>query len=460
MGQNELWLQSALVLGSSLLFAAITLFAFTTTWAQTASDKRQPLSWHFTLRRSTYANSYKAQTSIVTVYDTAYEYEVTSGIGPFNSSYVDQFVDSLQDPPFSVIPYSYSSVVYNLVTNSLFSTITEPLGCQRSDRDLNCESYILSGGLSMTAPWTPPGNLDHPLVRIANVPSIQVEFLGHSGNISFESSDCVLFGSNETYIAAELCLAAVGGLMHAVIDKDSLFATEQQMKTRSNLTIMGLSELSAPDHIDVSESDVAGYMSALSWLLDYSAANIPAPSSVIEIFWSNQDSLSDTFVDGILLQNFRSVLAFPVWLFNANNYGNTEISGKILNQGLPFEFYTQAAVVAPLVKLKFDPNLLVVFMCLEGIVLVFLWATTLFLLLPWSSEAPVPLSSYPIFDFLFKSWVSWDFDTDRDSLWKADSSQILGHAGGARIYTNQGAREQESRIAFTSTSYTRAKGFL
>lgn len=87
-------------------------------------------------------------------------------------------------------------------------------------------------------------------------------------------------------------------------------------------------------------------------------------------------------MEGILLQNLRSIVAFPIWLFNANNYGNTAISNKALNPGLPAEFYTKAAVVSPLVKLKFDSTLVRVFIALEGIVRLFLWIALLWLFSP------------------------------------------------------------------------------
>ena len=145
-------------------------------------------------------------------------YEVTSGIGPFNASYVDQFVQSMKDPAFpsvSVIPYTYSSVVHSLIVNSLFSTVAEPISCTPSGGDSECASYILSGGLSLTAPWTPPSNPDYPLVRIGDVPTVQIEFQSRRGKGSFDGDNCVLFGTNDTYIAAELCLEAVGGSIHA-----------------------------------------------------------------------------------------------------------------------------------------------------------------------------------------------------------------------------------------------------
>ncbi|KAK5653205.1 hypothetical protein OQA88_9103 [Cercophora sp. LCS_1] len=374
-----------------------------------------------------------ARTSLITVFDTALVYDVTSGTGPFNASYVGTFVSALRDqdtdPPVAIVPYAYSSIVHNLITNSLYSTVAEPLRCQPSERDLECASYMLSGGLSLAAPWTPSGNPDHRLVRIKEVPVVQVEFHGRSGATSFSESDCLLFGSDRTRIAAELCLALAQGSMHATlflcdgIDSGRCVANKSLtpnitttmtvfkrqatvLSARSNLTIVEVSELTPPGQISLNTTDVDAYKAALSWLLDFRAANIPAPSSILEIFWDNQNSLSDTYVDGILLQNFRSILAFPIWLFNANNYGNTALDFKALNPGLPPEFYTTAAVVAPLVKLKFDPTLVTVFISLEGTVLLALWVALLWLFLPWSTGVGLAVSSFPAADLLFKSEVT------------------------------------------------------
>lgn len=417
-------------------------------------------------------------------------YDVTSGIGPFNASYVGPFINAFQDqdtfPPISIVPYAYSSVVHNLITNSLFSTVAEPIFCRPSERDLECASYVVSGGLSLAAPWTPTGNLDHPLVRIRGVPAIQTEFRGRWGaSSSFSDSDCVFFGSrsNRSRIAADLCLSAsADGLLHAGLFLcDGLDSVSRKCRrepgvelplnviipnitttmavfgrqgtvisARSNLTITGISDLTPPVPIAMTASDVVAYRAALSWLMDFSAANIPAQSSILEIFWDNQGSLSGTYTDGILLQNFRSILAFPIWLFNANNYGNTALNNSELNVGLPPEFYTRAAVVSPLVKLQFDSTLLKVFIVLEGIVLLTLWAALLWLFAPWSSGASFAISSFPAFDFLFKTDV---FEAAADSrsngaaagecgLRTAEGSQILQRVDQVVVYAATGSESQ------------------
>ncbi|KAK0627904.1 hypothetical protein B0T14DRAFT_422946 [Immersiella caudata] len=429
-----------------------------------------------------------ARTSLITVFDTALVYNVTSGIGPFNASYVDSFINAFQDqdtsPPTTIVPYAYSSVVHNLITNSLFSTVAEPILCQPSERDLDCASYVVSGGLSLAAPWTPTGNPDHPLVRIRGVPAIQTEFQGRRGaGSSFLDSDCIFFGSrtNRSRIAADLCLSASpDGLLHAGLFLcDGLNSVSRKCRqeprvdqpltvipnitttmavfgrqatvisARSNLTITSISDLTPPIPISMTASDVRAYRAALSWLMDFSAANIPAQSSILEIFWDNQDSLSGTYTDGILLQNFRGILAFPIWLFNANNYGNTALNNSELNVGLPPEFYTKAAVVSPLVKLHFDSTLLKVFIVLEGIVVLTLWVALFWLFAPWSSGASFVISSFPAFDFLFKTDVveavgdsRSSGDTETGRLKRGKGPKILKRVNQVVVYAASGSESQ------------------
>jgi len=224
------------------------------------------------------------------------------------------------------------------------------------------------------------------------------------------------------------------------------------ISARSNLTITGISDLTPPIPIPMTVSDVAAYKAALSWLMDYSAANIPAQSSILEIFWDNQGSLSGTYTDGILLQNFRSILAFPIWLFNANNYGNTALNKAELNVGLPTEFYTGAAVVSPLVKLHFDSTLLKVFIVLEGVVLLTLWVALLWLFPPWSSGASFFISSFPAFDFLFKTDVlevasdsRLNNAGDAGQLKTAEESKILKRVNQVVVYAAAGSESQGGR---------------
>lgn len=82
----------------------------------------------------------------MTVFDTAVVYDVTSGIGPFNESYVDPFIQCMTspEPPQTALHYSYYSNVHNIITNPHFSTIAVPQHCTPTDDSISCASYILA----------------------------------------------------------------------------------------------------------------------------------------------------------------------------------------------------------------------------------------------------------------------------------------------------------------------------
>ena len=146
-----------------------------------------------------------ANTSSATIYDTALAYNVSAGVGRFNASLVEPFMEFMQslapEYPYQVLPFTYFASVYVLVLNPLFSTITSPIQCQGQ----GCVSYLLSGGLSMAGPWVPPGSVDHSLVRIRDVPSVQLEFSGPVDS-NFQDADCDVFGKGGFAIGIKVCV--------------------------------------------------------------------------------------------------------------------------------------------------------------------------------------------------------------------------------------------------------------
>jgi hypothetical protein len=170
---------------------------------------------------------------------------------------------------------------------------------------------------------------------------------------------------------------------------------------------------------------IAQYKAALGWLLDYEAAGIPAPSSIIEVFWSARNDLDSPFLDSHTLQLFQSILAFPVWLFNANNFGDPRRRKKEISPDLPPEFYTTADIIAPYQKIKFDPLILELFCVFQGIVLVFVWAVFLWAIVV-AKTLPM-VSSYPLFDFAVKPTSNLHdvVSERRHELWDAGDSRTL-----------------------------------
>jgi hypothetical protein len=117
---------------------------------------------------------------------------------------------------------------------------------------------------------------------------------------------------------------------------------------RSNFSILSLTDIGPPSQD--SGIDLPAFRAALDWLLDYNASAIPATSSIAEEFWTAQDQLSSEYWSGVPYQTLQSLLAFPFWQFNANNYGNIELVDRTIISDLPAEFYTTASIVAPYTK--------------------------------------------------------------------------------------------------------------
>ncbi|KAH6660903.1 hypothetical protein BKA67DRAFT_617481 [Truncatella angustata] len=393
------------------------------------------------------------QTSQVTVYDTSEIYNVTAGVGSFNGTNVQQFIDLLQDNqpdyPYQVFPYNYYAPVYNLVTNPTFSSLADPVKCSGS----SCFSYLLSGGLEMVTPWVSLRDPTFPLARIYDVPSIQLEFSQMPRDFSFASKDCSIFGTNTSTIAARLCVrddadnfgvlnaglyVCLNGTAHGACEVDSATSVPNITTTMAvfsrratvlaglaNFSIVSTESLSPPVRLE--DLDIASYELALKWLLNYTATNIPAPSSIIESFWVSDVQLTSPTTHGLLTQSFQSILAFPFWLFNANNYGNTALKTQDMIDTLPIEFYTQVAVVAPYSKIGFDKGMFIAFIVLQGAALLFIWVV-----LAWvwvfvgarEASALPKITSFPIFDVGFKSRVE-GLDLGTGELLRADGSEAL-----------------------------------
>ncbi|KAK0654852.1 hypothetical protein B0T16DRAFT_383864 [Cercophora newfieldiana] len=409
----------------------------------------------------------KVNTTIITVYDTAHTYNATAGVGPFNTSLVEPFIkqlNSMSPPsyPYQILPFSIYAVVYNLMANPWYSTVMEPISCP--DPAGRCESYLLSGGTLLMEPAIPSGYDSFPFVKVDNVPAVQLEFTP-SSNHSFSDSDCQVFGQANTLIAIRLCVApspSLPGSLDAGLFvcrngtspspsaenstalkcnpvssiSPSTFpniTTSFSLHTRtatltlaqSNLSITSVSSLSPPlpfTHPLSSPSSLTAYRTALSLLLNFTRAGIPPPSSIAESFWSAGSNLDIFSTSGQLTHSFQSILAFPVWLFNTNNYGNLE-TWEHDTSSLPGEFHTTARVVRPYGKIKFDGVMVVVYVVLQGAVLGVLWGLWGWgLWEEWTLKGrdetgegvraggengmsmPV-ISNYPLFDIVFKARV-------------------------------------------------------
>ncbi|KAF3021121.1 hypothetical protein E8E14_013576 [Neopestalotiopsis sp. 37M] len=222
----------------------------------------------------------------------------------------------------------------------------------------------------MSTPWLPLDHADYPLARLANLPSIRMDF--DEQPLLFTDADCETFGEDNVLIAARLCLTAPSkGRIEAGIfvcqdglDGDGCRVTDSDRKYLPNITTkvqffqlqatviaarsnFSIVEVQPSESYTSVEVDLLAYKAALNWLLNFTAAGIPAPSSIVELFWADRNAMRDPAYYAILSQSFQSILAFPFWFFNANNYGNLDLQTETIITTLPPEFYTQVDIVKP-----------------------------------------------------------------------------------------------------------------
>lgn len=145
---------------------------------------------------------------------------------------------------------------------------------------------------------------------------------------------------------------------------------------RSNFSTTMTDSLTPPQRLGPEELDLPAYRESLRWLLNFTDAAIPWPSSILENFYVSYREMQQG-IFGPLTHNFQSILAFPFWLFNANNYGNLELKEEDMVTSLPTAFYTHAAVARPYTKITFSHDMFVLFVSLQAIVMAFVWAVLL-----------------------------------------------------------------------------------
>lgn len=212
------------------------------------------------------------------------------------------------------------------------------------------------------------------------------------------------------YVGLFLCNGTDGGTTCGSYGKSLNITTQLSLYTReatfiaarSNYSIVSIAHTTPP--VSVTDNiDLTAYRAALSWLLNYTAAGIPAPSSIAESFWSSNLQLGEPSTYGIVVQNFQSVLAFPVWLFNDNNWGNTALRSNQTVPGMPPQFYTEASVVEAQSSYEFDTAMFALFVGLQGSVMVFVLMVLIWI---WLGGRPLPEASpFPVFDIKYKTQI-------------------------------------------------------
>jgi hypothetical protein len=182
----------------------------------------------------------------------------------------------------------------------------------------------------------------------------------------------------------------------------SIFSRKASIVTsRLNYTIMSV--LDAGEPTLSGDIDLPSYRLALDWLLDFNASGIPAPSSIAGVFWSSPEQLSSNYWSSELYNVLQSILVFPIWQFNANNFGNTQLQATDIVSGLPPEFYTTALITKPYTRIVINRYMFIAFLVLESAMLAFIWLVPIWLC--FSPRRLPKTSPYPLIDFVFKSSI-------------------------------------------------------
>jgi hypothetical protein len=170
---------------------------------------------------------------------------------------------------------------------------------------------------------------------------------------------------------------------------------------RSNNSILAVSDLTSP--AQNTNIDVTAFNTVMAWLLDYTSAKLPPASSIAFLFWNSQMQLSSNFWSTDVYTALKSLLAFVLWEFNVNNYGNPIMRPSPHQEitYLPPEYYTNASICNPYVKVVVDPRMFAAYLILQLVVLLFVWAS---LIIIWLSRSMLPeISSYRLIDFAAKA---------------------------------------------------------
>lgn len=110
---------------------------------------------------------------------------------------------------------------------------------------------------------------------------------------------------------------------------------------------------------------MTAYRLALRWLLDFTAAGIPPPSSIAQYFWSAPLQLTSQYWSPGPRKALQSVIAYPMFFFNVNNVGNIALLTVATASDLPDEHHTRASVASPFTKIVVSHDMFILFVVLE-----------------------------------------------------------------------------------------------
>lgn len=165
-------------------------------------------------------------------------------------------------------------------------------------------------------------------------------------------------------------------------------------RNNSILSVVDLGETHVLEDIDI-----VALRRAVAWLLDYSAAGLPAQSSVNFWFWYNPSDAYNSMWETDSYVTLQSLLSFILWRFTVNNNGNPDAAKEAIGT-LPDAFRTTASLSEPYTRFVLNPTAFTIYIVLQALVLIFCWAV--FFWQVFSGHRLQNISSFPQVDFANK----------------------------------------------------------
>ncbi|KAI3578616.1 hypothetical protein IWW34DRAFT_911570, partial [Fusarium oxysporum f. sp. albedinis] len=389
----------------------------TTTWATSASGLARLLLFFFCTIGGII---FFINTSVTTSYYPIETFNVLAGTGPFNGSLVAPFLKELN----TTIPYFALANSYSFIHNPQFLLSLEPPSCPGGMTP--CDSYLLPGGTYLMWPQ-PNGTVSEgSVISIEAAPAMRIDFAeGLSSRDGFFSlADCAVFGRNR--VGLQFCLSdstvdkgslkagiylCQGGIRNGQCllgDSESAHNVTMTFSVSScaassingakNNTIMSVSNIITKEARP--RVDIQALSLAVGWLLNFTAANLPVQSSVAFGFWIAGSDAYQTFWKADAYRMLKSIVAFILWEFTANNNGNPAVANAEPNghtPDLPAEFHVTASICQPYTRFIINRGSFTAYMVLQSVALIFCWMVILW---GFKVRKKIPAtSSFPLVDF-------------------------------------------------------------
>jgi hypothetical protein len=325
------------------------------------------------------------------------------------------------------------------------------------------------------------------VVSIGSAPAIQLDFSrGVDTADQFQSEDCAAYGNDKnlvgvyfclaeskvhhgSIVAGEHCYSPMAGIGHGVCstdipnpgiyvctngishDSDSCHITKpgpvpnitltMSIHTLTVSTVCGALNNSIISVSDVGASeletstDIKALGLAVGWLLNYTAAGLPAESSLAFQFWLSDSGAYESIWQANSYSTLKSILAFILWEFSANNNGNpvvsaSEAAGQV--PSLPSQFNTTASISEPFTRFVINEGVFIAYVVLQSLCLLFAWVVAIW---QWFNRERVPeISSFPLVDFSSKMRIKATKGADNKSSTMVELGNLIERKfGDAKI---------------------------